>query len=167
MMGAAVPAEPGAAAPPPRQVCYHLAGDDLAIFQDQVCGGCGAVLPSTEQRELVLAVADLLTRHGDLLGPRPRPALQRLFTDRSAQSFLQANQFADVWYFSKERAELLLDWAAIALPVLGAVTRKQAAAAATALKSLAAAAGYRQQDMLDRLAEKVPNRGARTGDEHA
>ncbi|MDY0109513.1 MAG: alpha-amylase family glycosyl hydrolase [Candidatus Krumholzibacteria bacterium] len=167
MMGAAVPPEPGAAAPPPRQVCHHLTGDDLAIFQDQVRRGCGAVLPPTEQRELVLAVADLLTRHDNLLGPRPRPALQRLFTDRSAQYFLQANQFADVWYFSKERAELLLDWAAIALPVLDAVTRKQAAAAATALKALAAAAGYRQQDMLDRLAEKVPNRGARNGDEHA
>ncbi len=151
-LGQPVPPEPGLAAANPAEGLYRLGSDDLALCQEQMRAGLRAVLPADGNVEPVLAAADLLTRHGDLLGPRPRQALQRLFADRAAQEFLQANCFAETWYFSKESAEMLFDCAAIALPVLDGMPGAAARAAAARLKNLAAAAGYRQQELLARLA---------------
>jgi glycosidase len=157
-IGVAVQPEPGSEEAPEGR--FRLAGDDLAIIQDQARAGLRAILPAESDPESILGVADLITRHGDLLGPRPRPALQRLFADHSAQRYLHANRHHDVWYFNKERAETLLEWAADALPALEDLTAKAAGQAAGKLKQLAADAGYRQQTMLDRLAPVSSKPGA-------
>lgn len=151
-LGAPVPTEPGAEDSPRVASPFRLDGDDLALVRERIRPGLAAVLPPAIDPGLVLVVGDLLTRHGDLLDEPTRPALRRLFADRAAQEFLHANRYEDSWYFNKERNLFLLDCAGLALPALGAVPAATARRTAVRLADLAAAAGYRQQVMLDRLA---------------
>jgi len=155
-LGSPITPEPGATVDPRIESAFRLDADDLAIFRDRTRAGLAAAAPGVGGSDLIFAVADLLTRHGDLLGPRARTALRRLFADVAAQRFLQANQFDGTWYFNQERHQFLLDCAAVALPALGSVGPAAARAAASRLSRLAAAAGFRQQVMIERLAVEDP-----------
>ena len=153
-LGEPVQPEPGAPPMTAAEGSHRLSSEDLELFQERMLAGLRTVLRAHTDAQAVLAVADLLTRHGDLLGSRPLPAMARLFADRAAQIFLEANCFAEVWYFNKERFEALLDWASVALPALDGGSAAQATRAAAVLRELAAAAGYRQQQLMDLLREE-------------
>ncbi len=150
-VGAPIPTEPGAEDRPSSGDRYRIDSDDLAIFQTRIGEGLAQVLPAGSDPESLLAAAEVLSRHDDLLDARRREALRRLFADRSARSFLDANCHDGVWYFNKERFELLLDSARTALPALGRISTANANRSAEELATLAAVSGYRQQIMLDRL----------------
>jgi glycosidase len=147
-LGSPVPREPGTETEPPVGGGFRLDDDDLAIVQTRIAADLAPLLSGGPGADNVVAGAEILARHDDILGPRRRDALRRLFADRSAGRFLDANSHQGVWYFNKERFEALLETARAALPALGAVETAAASAAAAELAALAAAAGYRREAML-------------------
>jgi hypothetical protein len=135
---------------------YRLSEHDLALIHDRAHGGLMTVLQPDIEPGIVMAAADILARHDDLLSPRSHTALKRLFNDRSARIFLQANHFGETWYFNKERAEALLDWSVTTIPALAETAVKNARKVAENLKTMAAKAGYQQHKMLEFLTRSDP-----------
>jgi glycosidase len=152
-LGSLVPAEPGSEERAPAYDRYRLTDDDLDILSGVLAGGVTALDDGVADAAAVVAAAEILVRHDDLLAPSPGRALRRLFADDAARAFLQANRHEGVWYFGKERFELLLATAREALPAVVAVDGSDAPSPANALRlaTLAGEAGYRQEVMLERL----------------
>ena len=161
-MGTAEVPEPGSEDAEARLV-HRLEPDDVAILHTHAASGLLDALAGWDDREGLLVIADLLARHGDLLTAPVRRALRAFFTDRNARRYLHSNRHEGVWFFRKERFETVLALAAEALPRLGDADADAARAMADLLASQAAAAGYQQQALLDRLAPREDS--ASSGDD--
>lgn len=57
---------------------------DLKLTKERIDDGLAARAVEAPNPRIVLAIAELLSRHRDLLVGKPEPALKRLFADRTA-----------------------------------------------------------------------------------
>jgi glycosidase len=133
---------------PPRR----LGEADLALVWQRGAGGVASVLRDAATRDSAPHLADLLARHRRLLDPSgDAETWTALFSDPAGRAYLQSNCFEAVWYFSRERLELLVRHALLA--ELKQAKAPAAVAGAERLLAAAAAAGYREGPFLRELAD--------------
>ncbi len=143
LLGQATGPEVGAApGRPPRRL-----GDmDLELLWQRGASDLAGALQDGATRETAPYLADLLARYGELLHPtRGERAWADLFEDRAGRAFLLANCYEEVWYFRRERFELLVrhDLLRHGAP--------EAAPVASRLIAAAASVGYRQAEFLQAI----------------
>jgi glycosidase len=142
--------EPRPTARPPRR----LSDMDLELLWQRGAGGVGSSLQDAATRETAPELADLLVRHPHLLDAAGEDvAWAALFADQAGRAYLLSNCFDDVWYFSRERFELLGRHALLA--ALRQVDAPDPAATAARLFAAAAGSGYREQTFLRTITAPV------------
>jgi len=136
-------------------VSRRLTDLDRELLWQRGSGGIASMLQDSTTRETAPLLADLLARRTPLLDAATMDlAWAALFADRAGRAFLMSNCYEEVWYFSRERYEVLVGHALLA--ALRQPSTQDPAAIAARLIAAAAAAGYREHPFLRAIVAPRP-----------